>query len=66
MYSGNGREGMTRRMPPQRTQVRNLLAAGFGVEDIHVKTGFPLDCIRFYVRAMRASGELADIYGSGR
>ena len=53
---------MTRKGAPQRTQIRNLLTAGYGVEDIHVKTGFTLDCIRFYVREMRASGELAEIY----
>ena len=46
-------------------QVRNLIRAGFGVEDIHVKTGLHIDAIRFVVRQMRASGELARLFKEG-
>ena len=46
-------------------QVRNYIRAGFGVEDIHVKTGIHLDTIRFVVRQMRASGELVRLFKRG-
>jgi hypothetical protein len=38
--------------------IRDMLAAGFGVEDIKVKTGLHLDYVRFVVRGLRYSGEL--------
>jgi len=41
---------------------RNMIRAGFGVEDIAVKTGAHVESIRFIVRRMRAGGELARIF----
>lgn len=49
---------------PKDMQVRNLIRAGFGVEDIAVKTGIHIEAIRFVVRQMRASGELARLFGA--
>lgn len=51
---------------PISTQVRNYIRAGCGVEDINVKTGIHLDTIRFVVRQMRASGELAAMFNRGK
>ena len=50
---------------PISMQVRNYIRAGFGVEDIHVKTGIHLETIRFVVRKMRAGGELEAMFKKG-
>ena len=42
--------------------VAQMLKAGFGVEDIHVKTGLHLDSIRFIVRGLRETGRLAQMF----
>lgn len=42
-----------------------MLRQGFGAEDIAVKHRLNLETVRLTIRAMRASGELAKIYGEG-
>lgn len=42
--------------------IRSLIRAGWGVEDINVKTGIHIDRVRFYVRQMRAEGVLSEIW----
>ena len=51
--------------PSPETIVSNLLRAGFGVEDIHVKTGIHIGIVRFIVGRLRSKGVLAEIYGHG-
>ena len=42
-----------------------MLQQGYGAEDIAVKQRLNLESVRLTIRAMRASGELAKIYGEG-
>ncbi len=45
----------------QARQVYDLLAAGFGVEDIAVKTGIAISEIREEVKALRKHHQLAAV-----
>jgi uncharacterized protein YerC len=54
-------------MTPAMTQptpilIRDMLKEGFGVEDIHVRTGLDLEHVRKVVRGLRHSGELARMF----
>ena len=53
--------GRTHQQEPH-TMVAQMIKAGFGVEDIHVKTGLHLDSIRFILRSLRATGRLAQMF----
>jgi hypothetical protein len=44
-----------------RVQARDMLSDGFGVEDIAVRLSVPVEDVRLLVRALRASGMLADL-----
>ncbi len=44
-------------------QVKNLLSAGFGVEDISLRLKIHEYSVRFHVRHLRETGELKNIYG---
>lgn len=53
---------MSRKQAPLSTKVRNLLMAGYGVEDIALKLRANLEDVRFAVRMLRSEGELDKIY----
>lgn len=55
---------MSNEQPPFFLQVSNLLRAGFGSEDIALKLCVPVELVRFQIRRMRHTGELAEIYGA--
>lgn len=48
-------------MDEWRWKAKNLLAEGFGVEDVAVKLSVPADDVRKLVRALRNSGRIAEI-----
>lgn len=43
-------------------RIRDMLKAGYGVEDIAVQAGIHVEHVRFVVRGLRHSGELARGY----
>ena len=44
-------------------RVRALLLDGFGVEDIAIRTGVEVEIVRREVEILRASGEIAGMFG---
>ncbi len=44
-------------------RVRALLLDGFGVEDIAIRTGVEVEIVRREVEILRATGELAGMFG---
>jgi hypothetical protein len=50
---------------PQAEQVYSMLAQGFGVEDIAVKAGIPVDEILEEVKALRRHHQLAVVLKKG-
>jgi hypothetical protein len=48
-------------MSEWRVPARDLLAEGYGVEDIAVRLSVPVGEVRLLVAALRASGMLADL-----
>ncbi len=49
-----------------RKRILDLLQDGFGVEDIGIKIKMEVEDVRFLVRGMRASGELARVFPDAR
>ncbi len=45
-------------------EIRNMLSAGFGVEDISLRLKLHEDFVRFTIRRLRERGELAELYRS--
>ncbi len=50
--------------PKQETDVRTLLAAGYGVEDIAVMLDTHADFVRIEIQALRESNELSEVYSA--
>lgn len=54
---------MTNRQPTLHYRVSALLRMGLGVEDIALLLGVDVSAVRGVVASLRASGDLARIYG---
>ncbi|WP_220747279.1 MULTISPECIES: hypothetical protein [Jannaschia] len=57
---------MTKTLPPAHMVVVNGLMLGWGVDDISVRSGIPVDQCRIIVGVLRDTGRLAEIYSARR